>query len=74
MIVIKRNGERENFDVTKIEDAVKGAFSSVGREVPEYLIPMVNSLFTQLEGDAIGVEEIQDKMDDADDAIMDITN
>lgn len=63
MIVIKRNGERENFDVTKIEDAVKGAFNSVGREVPEYLIPMVNSLFTQLEGDAIGVEEIQDKIE-----------
>lgn len=63
MIVIKRNGEKEDFDVTKIEDAVKGAFKSVGKEVPEYLIKMIDSLFSQLDGDAIGVEEIQDKIE-----------
>lgn len=63
MIVIKRNGEKEDFDVTKIEDAVKGAFKSVGKEVPEYLIKMIDSLFGQIDGDAIGVEEIQDKIE-----------
>lgn len=63
MIVIKRNGEKEDFDVTKIEDAVKGAFKSVGKEVPEYLIKMIDALFGQIDGDAIGVEEIQDKIE-----------
>ena len=55
--------KKKNFDVTKIEDAIRGAFTSVGREVPDYLVKMVDSLFTQLEGDAIGVEEIQDKIE-----------
>lgn len=63
MIVIKRDGTKENFDIDKIQRAVYSAFKVVGKPMPDYLVKMINSLFSQLEGDAIGVEEIQDKIE-----------
>lgn len=63
MIVIKRDGTKENFDIDKIQRAVYSAFKSVGKPMPDYLVKMIDSLFSQLEGDAIGVEEIQDKIE-----------
>ena len=63
MIVIKRDGTKENFDIDKIQRAVYSAFKAVGKPMPEYLVKMIDSLFSQLEGDAIGVEEIQDKIE-----------
>lgn len=63
MIVIKRNGSKEDFNIFKIHKAVNLAFKSKGKIVPEYLIAMINSLFSQLDGDIIGVEEIQDKVE-----------
>jgi ribonucleoside-triphosphate reductase len=63
MIVIKRDGTKENFDIDKIQKAVYSAFKAVGKPMPDYLVKMINSLFSQLEGDAIGVEEIQDKIE-----------
>lgn len=63
MIVIKRDGTKENFDIDKIQRAVYLAFKAVGKPVPDYLVKMIDSLFSQLEGDAIGVEEIQDKIE-----------
>lgn len=63
MIVIKRDGIKENFDIDKIQRAVYSAFKAVGKPMPDYLVKMINSLFSQLEGDAIGVEEIQDKIE-----------
>lgn len=63
MIVIKRDGTKENFDINKIQRAVYSAFKAVGKPMPDYLVKMINSLFSQLEGDAIGVEEIQDKIE-----------
>lgn len=63
MIVIKRDGTKENFDIDKIQRAVYSAFKAVGKPIPDYLVKMIDSLFSQLEGDAIGVEEIQDKIE-----------
>ena len=63
MIVIKRDGTKENFDIDKIQRAVYSAFKTVGKPMPDYLVKMIDSLFSQLKGDAIGVEEIQDKIE-----------
>lgn len=63
MIVIKRDGTKENFDIDKIQRAVYSAFKAVGKPMPDYLVKMIDSLFSQLEGDAIGVEKIQDKIE-----------
>lgn len=63
MIVIKRDGTKENFDIDKIQRAVYSAFKAVGKPMPDYLVKMIDSLFSQLKGDAIGVEEIQDKIE-----------
>ena len=63
MIVIKRDGTKENFDIDKIQRAVYSAFKAVGKPMPDYLVKMIDSLFSQLEGNAIGVEEIQDKIE-----------
>ena len=63
MIVIKRDGTKENFDIDKIQRAVYSAFKATGKPMPDYLVKMIDSLFSQLKGDAIGVEEIQDKIE-----------
>lgn len=61
MIVIKRSGEKQQFDVDKIYIAVSKAFKSVHQEVPEYLKHAIRALFTGI--DIIGVEEIQDRVE-----------
>ena len=61
MIVIKRSGEKQQFDVDKIHIAVSKAFKSVHQEVPEYLKHTIHALFTGI--DVIGVEEIQDRVE-----------
>ena len=58
MIVIKRNGEKQQFDLNKIHTAVSKAFKSVGEEMPVYLLDRINFMFKDI--DIIGVEEIQD--------------
>ena len=63
MIVIKRDGTKEKFDINKIQRAVNSAFNAVNKRMPEYLVNMIHSLFYQLDGDTIGVEEIQDKIE-----------
>lgn len=63
MIVIKRDGTKEDFDIEKIQKAVYSAFKAVGNQMPNYLVRMIDSLFSQLDGDTIGVEEIQDKVE-----------
>lgn len=63
MIVIKRDGTKEDFDVNKIITAVDSAFTAVNEKLPQYLINMISALFSQLEGDTIDVEEIQDKVE-----------
>lgn len=61
MIVVKRDGSRQEFDVSKIHNAVFNAFNSVNQTMPEYLPAMINALFQNI--DIIGVEEIQDKVE-----------
>lgn len=62
MIVIKRNGKKEEFDVNKIINAVSKAFNSVGKIMPEDMPKTINALFSVFD-DIIGVEDIQDKVE-----------
>ena len=64
MIVIKRDGNKEKFNINKIESAVKRAYKSTGKEIPEHMLHLIDSIFSVLDGDVIGVEEIQDKVED----------
>lgn len=61
MIVVKRDGSRQDFDANKIHNAVFNAFNSIGQTMPEYLPSMIDALFQNI--DIIGVEEIQDKVE-----------
>ena len=64
MQVIKRDGSIEEFNVDKIINAVKKAFKSCNKKMPQYLYDMIGALFSTLEGDTIGIEEIQNKVED----------
>ena len=64
MQVIKRNGSIEEFNVDKIISAVEKAFKSCNRKMPQYLYDMIGALFGTSEGDTIGIEEIQNKVED----------
>ena len=65
MQVIKRDGSIEEFNVDKIISAVEKAFKSCNKKMPQYLYDMIGALFSTLEGDTIGIEEIQNKVEDA---------
>lgn len=62
MIVIKNDGRKEEFNVDKIINAVYKAFQSRNKEMPEYLNKSIEALFN-LKGDTIGVEEIQNMVE-----------
>lgn len=62
MIVIKNDGRKEEFNVDKIINAVYKAFQSCNKEMPEYLSKSIETLFN-LKGDTIGVEEIQNMVE-----------
>ena len=64
MQVVKRDGSTEEFNVDKIISAVKKAFKSCNKKMPQYLYDMLGALFGTLEGDTIGIEEIQNKVED----------
>lgn len=64
MKVIKRDGNLEEFNVDKIINAVEKAFKSCNKKMPQYLYDMLGALFGTLEGDTIGIEEIQNKVED----------
>lgn len=64
MQVIKRDGSIEEFNVDKIISAVEKAFKSCNKKMPQYLYDMIDALFGTLEGDTIGIEEIQNKVED----------
>ena len=64
MRVIKRDGSIEEFNISKIISAVEKAFGSCYKQTPPYLYDMLNALFGTLEGDTIGIEEIQNKVED----------
>lgn len=64
MQVVKRDGSIEEFNVGKIISAVEKAFKSCNKKMPQYLYDMIGALFGTLEGDTIGIEEIQNKIED----------
>ena len=64
MQVIKRDGSIEEFNVDKIISAVEKAFKSCNKKMPQYLYDMLGALFSTLEGDTVGIEEIQNKVED----------
>ena len=64
MQVVKRDGNLEEFNVDKIISAVEKAFKSCNKKMPQYLYDMIGALFGTLEGDTIGIEEIQNKVED----------
>ena len=64
MQVIKRDKSKEEFDISKINKAVEKAFNSCNKKMPQYLYDMFGALFGTLEGDTIGIEEIQNKVED----------
>ena len=64
MQVIKRNGNKEEFNINKINKAVEKAFKSCNKEMPKYLVDMIYALFSTLEKDTIDIEEIQNKIED----------
>lgn len=63
MQVIKRDGSIEEFDYNKIIKAVENAFKSCSKIMPQYLYSTLKALFSVLDGDTIGIEEIQDKVE-----------
>jgi ribonucleoside-triphosphate reductase len=64
MQVVKRDSSIEEFNVDKIISAVEKAFKSCNKKMPQYLYDMLGALFGTLEGDTIGIEEIQNKVED----------
>lgn len=64
MQVIKRDGNLEEFNINKIISALEKAFKSCNKKMPQYLYDMIGALFGTLEGDTIGIEEIQNKVED----------
>lgn len=63
MKVVKDDGNLEEFNINKIKSAVEKAFKSCDKEMPQYLYSMLDALFSTLEGDTIGIKEIQDKVE-----------
>lgn len=64
MQVVKRDDSIEEFNVDKIISAVEKAFKSCNKKMPQYLYDVLGALFGTLEGDTIGIEEIQNKVED----------
>lgn len=64
MKVTKRNGSIEDFDLSKIEKAVKKAYRSQGLEASETILAELNYVFTRDYKDVIlSVEHIQDEVE-----------
>ena len=61
MIVIKRDGKQEEFSIEKVVNAVTKAYRACGYEPTERVVAAIEKAFRI--GDAIGVEEIQDKVE-----------
>lgn len=63
MNIIKRDGSIKPFDVTKVIFAVDAAFTSCQKKLPKELKHILESIFSELDGDTIGVEEVQDRVE-----------
>lgn len=64
--VKKRNGELVSFDRSKIENALRRAFSSVGQEVDECILQsLINDVKVPDGADIVDVENIQDQVEES---------
>lgn len=64
MKVIKRNGLIEDFDLGKIEKAVRAAYKSQGQEASDSIIAEIKYVFTKDYKDVVlNVEDIQDEVE-----------
>lgn len=64
MKVIKRDGSIEDFDIKKIENAVKAAYSSQGFKVPDSILAELDYVFTkEPNSPSLNVEYIQDEVE-----------
>lgn len=64
--IIKRDGKREDFSISKIKNAIGKAFSATGIQNEQQLIADVTmSVISQFTNPTITVEEIQDLVEKA---------
>lgn len=64
--IIKRDGKREDFSISKIKNAISKAFSATGIQDEQQLIADVTmSVISQFSNPTITVEEIQDLVEKA---------
>ncbi len=65
MLVIKRNGEKEEFDLNKIVQALRKAYLSVNKQISEKECIEQAKIITSdyNEGDEINIEKIQDNVE-----------
>lgn len=63
MKVIKRNGSVEEFNLNKVLDAVTKAYESQNQKVPKWVLEEVKYAFGREITGPIGVEEVQDKVE-----------
>ena len=47
MLVIKRDGSKELFDLNKIIKAINSAFIAVNETLPQHFVDAINTLFSQ---------------------------
>lgn len=65
MKVIKRDGSIEEFELDKIINAVDKAFKSCNETFSDNFKEYIKSCFSTIEGNTIGIEEIQNIIEDA---------
>ena len=59
--IIKRDGKREDFSISKIKNAITKAFSATGiAEEHQLVADITMSVIIRFSNDSISVEEIQD--------------
>ncbi len=66
--VIKRDGEKAEFSLNKITEAIKKAFKATGKEYNHEILELLSLRVTadfqsKMDGDTIGVEQIQDSVE-----------
>ena len=65
--VIKRDGEKADFSLNKITEAIKKAFKATGKEFNNEILELLSLRVTadfqdKMDGDTIGVEQIHDSV------------
>lgn len=65
MKVIKRDGSIEEFELDKIINAVDRAFKSCNETFSDNFKEYIKSCFSTIEGNTVGIEEIQNIIEDA---------